>query len=393
MEPLTEVVVGGVRPALLALLAAVACLLLIACANVASVVLARSTARRKELAVRLALGATRGGLVRSSLAEGLLTTLAAGALGVLLANVLLDLALAWAPPEIPRLQEVGINLPILGFALGLSVLTSLVFALSPWLLCRRENVEDGLKAGSARLAAPGRARTGAALLAAQVALSLALLFGAGLLIQSFLQLRNRDLGMDPLDVWAAELAVPLGRFAPPGGLRVGGRPEWERLAAFYPEILDHVRTLRGVASAALVSVPPAVSETPDFFRHGRNTGAQPDTARLPAVTQVITHEYFDVLRIPLRRGRVFTLLDRATKGRLTGAGPAAPGVAIVNETMAKRYWPGRNPIGQEIVLAGDSWVTYRTIVAVAADVLLSPTAVDIPPVVTCRSRSGDRRSR
>ncbi len=381
MEPLTKVVVGDVRLALIALFAAVACLLLIACANVASVVLARSTARRQELAVRLALGATRGRLVRSSLAEGLLTTLAAGALGVLLANVLLDLALGWAPPEVPRLQEVGINLRILGFALGLSVLTSFVFTLAPWLLFKRENAEDGLKSGSTRLAAPGRARTGAALLAAQVALSLALLFGAGLLIQSFLQLRSRDLGMDPSNVWAAELAVPLGRFAPPGGLRIGGRPEWERLGAFYPDILDHIRTLPGVESAALVSVPPAVSETPDFFRHVRNTGVQPDADRWPAVTQVITPEYFEVLRVPLRGGRRFTIFDRATEGRPTDTGPGAPGVAIVNETMAKRYWPGRDPIGQEIVLEGDSWVTYRTIVAVAADVLRSPTAVDIQPVV------------
>ena len=381
MESLPEVVVGDVRPALIALLAAVACLLLIACANVASVVLARSTARRQELAVRLALGATRGRLVRSSLAEGLVTTLAAGALGVLLANVLLDFALAWAPPEVPRLQEVGINFRILGFALGLSVLTSFVFTLPPWLLFKREDAEDGLKSGSTRLAAPGRARTGAALLAAQVAVSLALLFGAGLLIQSFLQLRSRDLGMDPSNVWAAELAVPLGRFAPPGGLKIGGRPEWERLAAFYPEIIDHVRTLPGVASAALVSVPPAVSETPDFFRHGRDTGAQADTDRVPAVTQVITTEYFDVLRVPLLRGRGFTPFDRASEGWRTGTGPNAPGVAIVNETMAKRYWPGRDPIGQEIILEGDSWVTYRTIVAVAADVLNSATAVDIQPVV------------
>ncbi len=381
MEPLTKVVVGDVRPALIALFAAVACLLLIACANVAGVVLARSTARRQELAVRLALGATRRRLVRSSLVEGLLTTFAAGALGVLLANLLLGLALAWAPPEIPRLQEVGINLRILGFALGLSIVTAFVFRLAPWHLFKRENAEDGLKRGSTRLASPGHARTGAALLAAQVALSLALLFGAGLLIQSFLQLRSRDLGIDPSNVWAAELAVPLGRFAPPGGLRIGVRPEWERLSAFYPDILDQVRTLPGVESAALVSVPPAVSETPDFFSHVRNTGVQPDVNRWPAVTQVITPEYFEVLRVPLRAGRGFTSFDRVTQGRLTGKGPGEPGVAIVNETMAKRYWPGRDPIGEQIILEGDGWVTHRTIVAVAADVQRSPTAVDIQPVV------------
>jgi putative ABC transport system permease protein len=381
VETLTKVIVGDVRPALLALFAAVACLLLIACANVASVALARSTTRRHELAVRLALGATRGRLVRSSLAEGLLTTCVAGVLGVLLASVLLDLALAWAPPEVPRLQEVGINLRILGFALGLSILTSFVFTLAPWQLFKRQDVENGLKSGATRLAAPGRARTGAALLAAQVALSLALLFGAGLLIQSFLQLRSRDLGMDPSNVWATELAVPLGRFAPPGGLRVGGRPEWQRLAALYPDILGQIRTLPGVESSALVSVPPASNETPGFFRHVGNTTAQPDPDRWPAVTQVITPEYFEVLRVPLRRGRGFTHFDRATEGRLTGTGPGAPGVAIVNETMAKRYWPGRDPIGQQIVLEGDDWVTSRTIVAVAADVLRSPTAVDIQPVV------------
>jgi predicted permease len=381
MEPLREVVVGDVRPALFALFAAVACLLLIACANVASVVLARSTARRQELAVRLALGATRGRLVRSSLAEGLLTALAAGALGVLLANVLLDLALAWAPPEVPRLQEVGINLPILGFALGLSVLTSLVFALSPWLLFKRENAEDGLKTGSPRLAVPGRARTGAVLLAAEVALSLALLFGAGLLIQSFLQLRSRNLGLDPSNVWVAELAVPLGRFAPPEGLRIGGRPEWQRLAALYPGILDYVGTLPDVGSAALVSVPPAASETPDFFRHGRSSGAQPDVNGLPAVAQAITPTYFDVVRVPVLRGRRFTPHDRATDGRLTGQGPATPGVAIINERMAERYWPGRDPIGQDIVLEGESWVTYRTIVGVVADVFPSPTAIEIQPII------------
>lgn len=381
MEPLSDVLVGDVRPALLALLAAVGCLLLIACANVASVVLARATARRQELSVRLALGATRGRLVRAALAEGLLTTLAAGAGGVVLANVLVDFALWWAPPEIPRLQEVGLNLRIVGFALGLSVLTSFVFTLAPWLLFKPESGQDGVKVGSSRLAAPGRARTGAALLAAQVALSLALLFGAGLLIQSFLDLRSRDLGMDPSNVWAAELAVPLGKFAPPGGLRIGGRPEWERLAPFYADVLDQVRTTPHVESAALVSVPPAGSETPDFFSHVRTSGSQPDVDRWPAITQVVTPEYFEVLRVRMLRGRGFTAFDRVTDGRLTGTGPAAPGVAIVNETMATRYWPGRDPVGQAILVEGDNWVTSRTVVGVVADVVPSPTAVDVDPVM------------
>jgi putative ABC transport system permease protein len=379
MEPLAEVLVGPVRSALIALFAAVACLLLIACANVASALLARSTARRQELAVRLALGATRFRLVRLSLAEGLLITLAAGALGVLLADLLLDVLIAWAPAEIPRLDQIGISGRVLAFALGLSLATSLVFAFVPWFLFHRANAEEELK-GTTRFTTPGRARMGAALLAAEIALSLSLLFGAGLLIQSFLLLRSRDLGVDPSNVWVAELTVPLGRFAPPGGLNVGGRPQWERLAVFYPEILEYAQTLRGVESAALVSVPPVTPETPGFFGHGRTAGSGTNTERWPAVTHAITPGYFAVLRVPLRRGRAFTWFDRATDATLTG-GPAAPGVAIINEAMAKRYWPGRDPIGQDIVLEGDSWVTYRTIVGVAADIVRSPTDIDVAPVV------------
>ena len=380
IEPLAEVLVGPARPALIALFAAVACLLLIACANVASALLARSTARRQELAVRFALGATRARLVRLSLAEGLLITLAAGALGVLLAELLLDLLIAWAPAEIPRLDQIGISARVLAFALGLSLATSLVFAFVPWLLFHRASAEEELK-GITRFTTPGRARTGAALLAAEIALSLAILFGAGLLIQSFLLLRYRDLGVDPSDVWVAELTVPLGRFAPPGGLEVGGRPQWERLAVFYPEILEYARTFQGVESAALVSVAPVAPETPGFFGHGRTAGSETNTERWPAVTHAITPGYFAVLRVPLRRGHAFTGFDRAMEARLTGTGPAAPGVAIVNEAMAKRYWPGRDPIGQDIVLEGDSWVAYRTIVGVAADMVRSPTDIDVGPVV------------
>lgn len=130
-----------------------------------------------------------------------------------------------------------------------------------------------------------------------------------------------------------------------------------------------------------MSVAPATTETPVSFRHGRGAGAQDSGEPWPAVAQAITSEYFDVLRVGLLSGRRFTNRDRTTHGQLTGTGPAAPGAAIVSETTAKRYWPGRDPVGQEIVLEGDGWVTYRTIVGVAADVVPSPTAVEVDPVV------------
>jgi putative ABC transport system permease protein len=381
IESLTEVTVGRVRPALVALFAAVLGLLVIVCANVASVILSRATTRRHELAVRLALGASRWRLVRLSLVEGLLIAAFAGALGLVLADTLLSVLLARAPGEIPRLGEIGINRAVVVFAAGLTLQTTVVFGLAPSLRAERVSVEEELRRGQGRASAPGRARAGATLLGAQVAISLVLLVGAGLLIQTFVRLKQLELGLDASKVWTSELALPGSRFTPPDQRRIGGRPQWDQLAAYYPQALDRIRAIPGIESAALVDVPPLSHEMPEFFRHGRPRSSETHAERWPAVTYIITPDYFRVLRIPVRHGRAFTEQDRAAAPRLARTGPAAPGVAIVNEAMAKRYWPGRNPVGQEIALEGDSWVAYRTIVGVVGDTLRSPLEYAAEPIV------------
>ena len=381
VDSLTEVTVGRMRPALVALFAAVLGLLVIVCANVASAILSRATTRRHELAVRLALGASRWRLVRLSLVEGLLIAAFAGGLGLVLADTLLGVLLARAPGEIPRLGEIAINRAVVAFAAALTLLTTVVFGLVPWLRAEPVSVEEELRRGQGRASATGRARAGAALLGAQVAISLVLLVGAGLLIETFVRLKHLELGLDASKVWTSELALPGSRFTPPDQRRVGGRPQWDRLAAYYPEALDRIRAIPGIESAALVNVPPLSHEMPEFFRHGRTSSSETHAERWPAVTYVITPDYFRVLRIPLRQGRAFAEQDRAAAPRLTRTGPAAPGVAIVNEAMAKRYWPGRNPVGQEVALEGDSWVAYRTIVGVVGDTLRSPLQRDAEPII------------
>jgi putative ABC transport system permease protein len=381
VDSLTEVTVGRMRPALVALFAAVLGLLVIVCANVASAILSRATTRRHELAVRLALGASRWRLVRLSLVEGLLITAFAGGLGLVLADTLLGVLLARAPGEIPRLGEIAINRTVVVFAAALTLLTTVVFGLVPWLRAEPVSVEEELRRGQGRASATGRARPGAALLGAQVAISLVLLVGAGLLIETFVRLKHLELGLDASMVWTSELALPGSRFTPPDQRRVGGRPQWDRLAAYYPEALDRIRAIPGIESAALVNVPPLSHEMPEFFRHGRTSSSESHAERWPAVTYVITPDYFRVLRIPLRQGRAFVEQDRAAAPRLTRTGPAAPGVAIVNEAMAKHYWPGRNPVGQEVALEGDSWVAYRTIVGVVGDTLRSPLQRDAEPII------------
>jgi putative ABC transport system permease protein len=381
IEPLTEVIVGRMRPALLALFAAVLALLLIACANVASALMARTTTRRHELAVRMALGASRWRLVRLSIAEGLLMAAVAGALGLVLADALLTVLISRAPAEVPRLDEVGINKAVVTFAVVVSLLTSLIFGVAPWLHAARVSVEEELKRGEGRSSAPARARLGGALVAAQIAISLVLLVSGGTLIDTFVRLKRLDLGLDPSRVWTSELAVPAARFTPPDQRRIGGRPQWARLASFYPEALERVRAIPSIDSVALVNVPPLARETPDFFQHGRTASSGTHAERWPATAHIITPDYFRVLRIPLRRGRAFTPDDLAAAPRLTGTGPVKPGVAIVNEAMARRYWPDRDPVGQDIALERESWVSYRTIVGVVGDTLRSPLERDAEPIV------------
>src|SRR5919107_4535446 len=252
---LADEVVGDVRPALLVLLGTVGLVLLIACANVASLLLAQLAARRKEVAIRAALGAGRARLVRQFLVEGALLSLAGGALGALLAAWGVDLLLKVMPQEIPRLDRVGVDARALLFTLALSAFTGLVFGLVPALQASRADLRETLKeAGRAGLAGPQRQRFRRLLVVAQVALAVVLVVGAGLLVKSFWRLRQVDPGFDPSRVAVLSLSLPQSKYA-----------EWQKISAFYAQLFERVSGLPGVRSATIAYDNPLTSNWLDSF--------------------------------------------------------------------------------------------------------------------------------
>ncbi|HKG48225.1 MAG TPA: ABC transporter permease [Pyrinomonadaceae bacterium] len=349
VQPLQEHLVGDIKPALLILLGAVGLVLLIACANVANLLLARAAVRQKEIAVRVALGARRWRLIRQFLTESVLLSTLGGLVGLAIAYGGLVLLKAFIPENISQAREISIDLKVLGFTFLVSVVTGVVFGLAPAVQAARFNQIDTLKEGGRDAATGGGGKVLRGLLVtAEVAISLVLLIGAGLLINSFLRLRNVDPGFRPDNLLTMKIVLPEPKYA-----------EIERRSAFYTDLIQRVQSLAGVRSAAVTTNLP-------LYRQGNSIGisiegqpAPPPGQERIVVTRIISPGYFDTMGIPLLRGRQLTDQDTET----------TPNAVVISETMARRYWPGEDAIGKRIaagrVRSPEDWIQ---VVGVVKDV-------------------------
>jgi putative ABC transport system permease protein len=347
VTPLEELVVGNVRPALLVLMAAVAFVLLIACANIAHMLLARATARSKEIAVRGALGASRSRIVREVLTESLVLGLAGGAVGLLLAAGSIHALRVWSRTDLPRLDAIALDPAVVAFAVTLSVLTGVAFGLAPALEASRPDPARILsEAPRGSTEGPGRSRLRNVLVGSEFTLALVLLAGAGLMIRSFLALERIDPGFDRRGVLTMTVSV--------AGSAAQSPPA--RRAAFYQEMVRSVERLPGVESASAINHLPLAGDLWgwSFTIEGRPKplpGENPDAAY-----RVVLPGYFRTMGIPLLRGRDIAASDRRD----------APGVVVINQWMAERDWPGQNPLGQRITVDNGKPDPYwLTVVGVA----------------------------
>ena len=327
-------IVGDVRPALITILAAVAFVLLIACANVANLLLARATARQREIAIRTALGASRMRMVGQLLGEGFLLSIFGAAGGLLIAWWGMDLLRVFGPQDVPRLGEVAINPPVFFFTFAVAIFSTLLFGLVPALQMTRPNVNESLQEGSRGAVGPESHQLRRLLVIAQVALSLLLLAGAGLLIKSFVNLRATKPGFDPQHAMVAELILPKAKY-----------PQPEKHRQFFERTLPKLAGLPGVETAGAAFPMPFSNNDWGSTFSIVGQPPRPPGQELEASHLTVTPDYFRAMGTPLLRGRVFKSTD--TKD--------SQPVIIVNDLLAQRFFPGGNAIGQQIVLIhGDS---------------------------------------
>ncbi|HKP86346.1 MAG TPA: ABC transporter permease [Blastocatellia bacterium] len=354
--PLYEEVVAGSRPALLILLGVVALVLLIACANVANLLLARASARQKEIAIRTALGARRGRIVRQLLTESVLLSLAGGVIGALLALWGLDLLLAVGADTIPRAKEIKIDAAVLGFTLLVSLITGLIFGLVPALQASKPNLNESLKEGGRNVSASFRRNPVRSLFViAEVAICLVLLIGAGLMIKSFARLLNINPGFNPENVLAINVSLSGSKYR-----------EREQVTAFYKQVLERISSVPGAKdSAAVAALPMAGGFGSRYFRIEGRPPTPPGQGN-NANVNIITPGYFQTMNIPLIAGRD---LDERDAGK-------SPEVTIINQEMARRYWPDEDPLGKRLAVGDGPW---RTVVGVVGDVKQSALEAETRP--------------
>ena len=356
IAPLQEEAVGNSRTALLILFGAVGLVLLIACANVANLMLVRATAQQKEVAIRAALGAGRWRIARQWVIESLLLALLGSGLGLLLARWSIDLLIKLGPVGLPRVQEIKIDARVVVFTTGLAILTGVLCSLIPALRASNLDLQSALK--ESRTLGGGRRQYGRNLLVVgEVALSLMLLIGAGLLVKTFVRLQRVNPGVAADQVLTAQINLPESRYREPA-----------QASAFYRELIERLETLPGVQGASVSTMRPlnGTARNDPFAIEGRPFDSSNLTS---AGWQMVDVNYFRTLGIPVVQGRDLTAQDTDEK---------SPIVAIVNEAMARRFWPNENPIGRRITLGlprpDNPWVT---IVGIAKD--LPHRAIDSPP--------------
>ena len=348
LTPLHELIAGPSRTALLVLLGAVVCVLSIAAANVANLLLARSTGRLREIAVRSALGATRGRIIRQLLTESLLLSLLGAGLGVLLAIWGVDLIQQLGPNTAARIGQTSVNGAVMAFTLGVSVLTGILFGLAPALQCARADLSDTLKDGGAAGAGPRRQWLRKTLMISEVALACVLLTGAGLLLNSFVRLSRVDPGFAPDRLLTLRVALPQSRY-----------DSFQKIVTFHEGLAERLGRLPGVAAVAATTHPPVVGRwTIMFHLEGAPPPAQGEWST--AINHGVTPGYFRAMGIPLAAGRDFTAQD--VEGDVSRV--------VVNRAFAARYTPGESPLGRRVkwsLRADDPNRPWMEIVGVVGD--------------------------
>lgn len=360
--PLRQQITGDIRLALIVLFGAVGCVLLIACANVANLLLAKASGRQKEVAIRTALGATRLRIIRQLLTEGMMLGLAGGLLGSLLAILVLRQLVIFSPANVSIPNNVGIDWKVLAFTLVLSLITSFVFGLAPALQASKLDLTETLKEG-------GRGNSGGSkqnrlrswLVVTEVALALVLLIAAGLMIKSFMRLQSVNPGFNPENLITLELQLPENKYV-----------DQERQALFQQQLVQRIAQVPGVQAVGTVdNLPFSGNEV----NAGLSIEGQPPLSaaeRPRAFLRNVSPNYFEAMEITLRKGRTFSEADNAN----------APGAAIVNETAARRFWPNEEPLGKRFKRGrADSQNPWMTVVGLVAPVSHTSLQVAAQPEV------------
>jgi len=362
LVPLQEEIVGTVRPVLLALLVAVGCVLLIACANVANLLLARSTGRRKEIAIRVALGAGRARILQQMLTESVLLALVGGAAGILIARWGVDILVAAIPENqlnsMPYLKNLGLDPTILVFTAALSILTGIVFGLAPAMQAIKTDMQSALKEGGKSSFGAGSSRLRSTLIVAEVAVAIVLLVGAGLMLKSLLRLLEVDTGFDPRNVLAFNMVLPRQKYT-----------EDAQTFTFHRQFTEKLSSLPGVEGVGTIDILPLVGgNTTRFIVEGETP--PPPGEEIESNTRTVSNDYFSTMRVPLIQGRFFDDRDRAD---------STP-VLIVNKTLADRAFDDGNAVGRRIIFPGFNFPPVE-IVGVVADEKVNGMDVATKPVL------------
>jgi putative ABC transport system permease protein len=353
LRDLQQQLVGGTRPSLIALLVAVGFVLLIACANVANLMLARVTGRRREIAIRMAIGASRVQLLRQFLTESVLLSLVAGLAGLLIARLSMSSLVAWAAPFLPRAGEVSVDLRIVAFSIALATVTGLLCGLVPAFQSSKADMQDALKQGGTSAGSSHSNWVTGTLAIGEVAIAVVLLISAGLLVRSVLRLQQEDPGFQTENVITMKISLPTDSYKP------------EAAARFFEQVVDRVSVLPGVQSAGAINLLPNES----WGSNGSLTiRGMPTFGDLDYVIErrFVTPQYFSAMNIPLVKGRRFETKDTTSKAQ----------VAVINQSLAKILEQGGDPIGK--IVEGDTDADSKTIIGVVGNV--HQAGLNTPPL-------------